>query len=97
MVLSSPSVICMRCFVKSCERICSILLVFFGCVCLCFSVYEEEGPGVSVTVELHPSYKSKENDDGKITLGSLKLQPDVSWVTMDNKICEIFKVCGEGS
>lgn len=47
-----------------------------------------------VTVELLTD-NALINNDGKIdtvVLGVLRVSPDTSWVTMDSKICDIFKV-----
>lgn len=62
--------------------------------CTLFLVYEEEGDGSVITVELLTD-NALVNNDGKIdavVLGSLRVSPDTSWVTMDTKICDIFKV-----
>ena len=58
------------------------------------SVYEELGNGVKVTVELLLNDTQAAHDDSveTITLGTISVSDDCSWIMMDTKICDIFQV-----
>ena len=59
-----------------------------------YIVYEDEGNGTVVTVGLLTD-NALINNGGRldtVVLGSLRISQDTSWVTMDSKICDIFKV-----
>jgi len=61
-------------------------------------VFEDPSPGAKAQVILQPGYVGYhgntmgDHGDGEYmaVLGTLSLAPEVSWVTMDGKICEIF-------
>jgi len=63
-------------------------------------VFEDPSPGAKAQVILQPGYVGYhgntmgDHGDGEYmaVLGTLSLAPEVSWVTMDGKICEIFMV-----
>jgi len=63
-------------------------------------VFEDPSPGAKAQVILQPGYVGYhgntmgDHGDGEYmaVLGTLNLAPEVSWVTMDSKICEIFMV-----
>ena len=60
-----------------------------------YIVYEDEGSsGNMVSVGLLTD-NALINNGGRldtVILGSLRISQDTSWVTMDSKICDIFKV-----
>ena len=79
--------VCMYCVVV--WLICHLV---YGCLPVC-AVYEEDGPGMRVLVQLVPSLDSSITEESEvITLGILKLAPETSWVSTDAKIATVFKV-----
>uniref|UniRef100_A0A1X7VNK0 Calponin-homology (CH) domain-containing protein n=2 Tax=Amphimedon queenslandica TaxID=400682 RepID=A0A1X7VNK0_AMPQE len=57
------------------------------------SIYEELGNGIKVTVELLLNDTQAAHDDSveTITLGTISVPEDCSWIMMDTKICDIFQ------
>ena len=69
------------------------------------SVYDDPTPGAKAPVTLLPGYSSyhlwvegrgREGDgeegEGTVVLGTVSIAPEISWITMDTKICDIFMV-----
>ena len=55
-------------------------------------------PHSSTSSSIHRDSVSSHSDDGEVggkplVLGMLSVAPEISWVTMDSKICDIFMVC----
>ena len=63
-------------------------------------MFEDPSPGAKAQVILQPGYvgyhgnSMDDRGDGEYmaVLGTLSVAPEVSWVTVDGKICEIFMV-----
>ena len=34
-----------------------------------------------------------EDGEGTVVLGTVSIAPEISWITMDSKICDVFMVC----
>ena len=53
----------------------------------CYSFYEMDGrEGGMETVE------GEREGEGTVVLGTISIPPEISWITMDTKICDIFMV-----
>ena len=69
-------------------------------VCLFVVVYDDATPGAKAPVTLLPGYASSfpgyggdEEGEGTVVLGTISIAPEISWITMDTKVCDIFMVC----
>ena len=66
------------------------------------AVYDDPTPGAKAPVTLLPGYSSSYSDygvtggcdegEGTVVLGTISIAPEISWITMDTKICDIFMV-----
>ena len=73
------------------------------CLFVCVAVVcEDASPGAKAPVTLLPGYASpfpgygsvreEEEGEGTVVLGTVSIAPEISWITMDTKICDIFMV-----
>ena len=71
--------------------------------CILDTVYDDPTPGAKAPVTLLPGYHSSFSDgygvvggsdegEGPVVLGTVSIAPEISWITMDTKICDIFMV-----
>ena len=83
--------------VKGRKKIVHVIILPCSCLSL---VFEDSSPGAKVQVVLQTGYVGYHGNsmgdpgDGEhmAALGTLSLAPEVSWVTMDTKISDIFMV-----
>lgn len=74
-----------------------IIIILSLLLLLLLPVYEDIGDGIKVIVELlkNDTRAAHDNSVETITLGTISIPQDCSWVLMDNKICDIFQVSGK--